>query len=82
LGAGLLQVKIKTFIWTTFVGVLPLTYFLTEGGASLSSYFETHTFFMLKDIFTTQLKIALIVLGCFALLPIIYKKCRDHFRSK
>lgn len=72
--AGLFRVRIKTFIWTTFVGVIPLTFFIADSGASLSQYFETHTRFTLQGVFTTQIKIALIFLGCIALLPIAYKK--------
>lgn len=82
LGAGIFRVKIKTFIWTTLVGVLPLTYFLVEGGASLSKYLETHTHFTLKNIFTTELKISLIALGLIALLPIAYKKLKPRFKKK
>ncbi len=78
LAAGLFHVKTRTFIWTTVVGVLPLTYFLVLGGSSLSTYFETHTTFNLREIFTTQLKISLILLGLFALLPIFFKKLWSH----
>lgn len=81
LGAGIFRVKIKTFIWTTLIGVLPLTYFLVEGGASLSMYLETHTHFTLKNIFTTELKISLIALGCIALLPIAYKKLKPNSKK-
>jgi uncharacterized membrane protein YdjX (TVP38/TMEM64 family) len=77
LGAGIFRViKIKTFIWTTLIGVLPLTYILVDEGANLSKYLETHTHFTLKSIFTTNLKVSLIALGCTALLPIVYKKLR------
>jgi uncharacterized membrane protein YdjX (TVP38/TMEM64 family) len=74
LGAGVFHVRTSTFIWTTLVGILPLTFFIAESGASLSGYFETHTHFVWRGIFTTQVKIALIVLGCIALLPIAYRK--------
>lgn len=74
LGAGIFRVRTSTFIWTTFIGVIPLTFFIAESGASLSKYFETHTHFTLQGVFTAQVKIALIVLGCIALLPIAYKK--------
>jgi uncharacterized membrane protein YdjX (TVP38/TMEM64 family) len=82
LGAGIFRVKVWTFIWTTLIGVLPLTYFLVESGSSLSKYFETHTHFVLKEVFSTELKISLIVLGCFALLPIAYKKLRSLIKKK
>jgi uncharacterized membrane protein YdjX (TVP38/TMEM64 family) len=77
-GAGVFRLRTFTFIWTTVLGILPLTFFLVEGAESLSKYFETHTHFKLKELFTLQLKISLIALGCFALLPVLYKK----FKSK
>lgn len=77
-GAGVFHIRTVTFIWTTLIGVLPLTFFLVDGGESLSKYFETHAHFQFKEVFTTQLKIALIALGCFALLPILYKKLKSN----
>lgn len=74
LGAGILRVSTKTFIWTTLIGVLPLAYFLAEGGSSLSQYFEHQAAFKLRSLFTTQLKISLIVLSVITLLPLAYKK--------
>lgn len=73
-GAGLFHIRITTFIWTTFIGIFPLVFLLVDGAKSLSKYFETHTHFELKEIFTTQLDIALLGLGCLALLPLLYKK--------
>jgi uncharacterized membrane protein YdjX (TVP38/TMEM64 family) len=78
--AGIVHVRTRTFIWTTLIGVLPLTFFFAESGASLSKYFETHANFSLKGIFTTEAKITLILLGCIALLPIAYKKFKRRRR--
>jgi uncharacterized membrane protein YdjX (TVP38/TMEM64 family) len=72
--AGVFRGRSGTFLWTTFVGVIPLTVVLAYSGASLSKYFETHTQFSLKDVFTPEIKIGLIALGCIALLPLAYKK--------
>jgi uncharacterized membrane protein YdjX (TVP38/TMEM64 family) len=80
LGAGLFHVRTWTFIWTTLIGVFPLTFFLAEGGASLSKYFQTHTHFYLKEVFTPQLKLSLIGLGIVALLPILYKNFKKKSR--
>jgi uncharacterized membrane protein YdjX (TVP38/TMEM64 family) len=79
-GAGVFHLRTRTFIWTTLIGVIPLTFFLVEGGESLSKYFETHTHFTLKEIFTTQLKISLLGLGLIALLPIAYQKYRSRHK--
>jgi uncharacterized membrane protein YdjX (TVP38/TMEM64 family) len=72
--AGVFHVRTSTFLWTTFVGVIPLTLVIAVSGSSLSKYFETHTHFSLKDVFTPEIKIMLIALGCIALLPLAYKK--------
>ncbi len=82
LGAGLLRVKTRTFIWTTLVGVIPFTFLVADSGVGLSKYFETHTHFTFEGIFTTEVKIGLIVLGCFALVPIIIKNWLDTRKKK
>lgn len=81
-GAALFTVKTLTFFWTTLLGVLPLNFFFVEGGASLSKYFETHTHFHLKNIFTPQLKLALVGLGLCALLPIFFRKLKSKRKKK
>jgi uncharacterized membrane protein YdjX (TVP38/TMEM64 family) len=80
--AGIFRVRTSAFIWTTFIGVMPLTFFMANSGASLSQYFETHTHFTLQGVFTTQVKIGLIFLGCIALLPIAYKKFIKNRKNK
>jgi uncharacterized membrane protein YdjX (TVP38/TMEM64 family) len=77
-GAGIFHTRTITFIWTTLIGVAPLAFFIAESGGSLSRYFETHTHFSLRGVFTPEIKIALIILGCMALLPIVYRKFRKH----
>jgi uncharacterized membrane protein YdjX (TVP38/TMEM64 family) len=72
--AGIFHVRTATFIWTTLVGVIPLTYVIAQSGSSLSIYLEAHEHFSWNGIFTTELKLGLIALGCIALLPLAYKK--------
>lgn len=74
--AGIFRAKTRTFIWTTAIGVLPLTFFLVDAAKSLSKYLETHTSLQWNEIFTLQLKISLISLGFIALLPVLYQKFR------
>jgi uncharacterized membrane protein YdjX (TVP38/TMEM64 family) len=76
--AGIFHVKTKTFIWTTFLGLIPLTYVIADSGSSLSTYFETHKHFSWQGIFTTKLKLCLIALGCLALLPLVKKWKEKH----
>lgn len=72
--AAYFKVNRWTFVWTTFLGVLPLTTILTYAGHSLHVLFAQNTKLKISDIFTTEIKIALIALGIIALCPIIYKK--------
>ncbi len=78
LAAGIFQVRIFTFAWTTLVGVLPLVTFLSIGGQGLSHYFLFYTHFSIKEIFTLKVKIALIGLGCLSLIPLFV----THWKKK
>jgi uncharacterized membrane protein YdjX (TVP38/TMEM64 family) len=72
--AGVFRIRPWTFIWTTLVGILPLSLVLVQGGKDLSKYFETHTHFSMKEVFTPEVKLILLVLGCLALFPIVYQR--------
>lgn len=70
------NVRLKTYIWTTLVGITPGAFVFTQAGRGLGAIFETADEFSVNAILNPQLKIALICLGIFALLPIIIKKLR------
>lgn len=72
--AAYFRVPFWTFVWTTFVGVIPLSYILSDAGHSLSRLFQMPGPITIGDAFTTPMKIALLILGLMALLPIFYKK--------
>ncbi len=67
------KVRYWTFIWTCLLGVLPLAYILTKAGQSLSDIFANGQPLALSDVFTPQMKFALIIIGLLALAPIVYK---------
>lgn len=69
-------VKLSTFIWTTFVGIIPGAFVFTQAGVGLGSLLEVEGEFNIASIFTTEIKIALIALAIFALLPVFIKKMR------
>ncbi len=77
--AAIYRVRIPVFIWTTLIGVAPLAILFSQAGQGLSTYVETHVQFKIGEVFNTQIKISLIILGCLPLLPILYKKL---FRRK
>ena len=70
------NVKTRTYIWTTFVGIIPGSYVYTQAGRGLSAIFEDGKEFSLESIFNIQMRIALIVLALFSLIPILVKKLR------
>lgn len=72
IACALMNVKRSTFIWTTFVGVLPLSFLVAQAGAGLSHYFDYHPSFSMVDFFTPEIKLSLIGLGLLALLPLSF----------
>lgn len=68
------NVSFMTFVWTTFVGIIPGAYVYTQTGAGLGAIFETGEKFSLGAVLNIQLRIALIALAIFALIPIFIKK--------
>ncbi len=67
-------VPLRTFIWTTLVGIAPGSFVFTLAGGGLEKIFETNQAFSINAIFNTELKIALTLLGVLALVPILVKK--------
>ena len=67
------RVKTWTFAWTTFLGVIPLTYILANAGHSLAAEFSKKSSLSIGDIFTFQVKLALLILGILVFIPLIYK---------
>lgn len=92
IAAAVLGADLKTFVWTTFAGILPATYAFALAGAGLDSMFaeQIKTFdtciaagggpcalqFSLSAFMTSEIFFALIALGCVALLPMILKTAR------
>jgi uncharacterized membrane protein YdjX (TVP38/TMEM64 family) len=62
------KVPLYTFVWTTFVGVIPSSFVLTQTGFGLAAIFESGESFSYGTVFNFQIQIALLALGIFALL--------------
>ncbi len=71
---ALFNVRLFTYVWTTFVGIIPGAYVYTQTGAGLSAIFEKGESFSLGSVFNWQLRIALVALALFALIPIVIKR--------
>lgn len=66
--AALAHVPLKTFIWTTAVGAIPLLFVYAFTGRQLSSIHS------IRDIMSMQMLIAFGLLALLALLPIVIRK--------
>lgn len=75
-------VKLFTFTWTTFLGIIPGAFVYTQAGVGLGAILDAGGNLSIDTIFNTQIKIALVALGIFALLPIVIKKLRKKKGSK
>ncbi|WP_420422174.1 TVP38/TMEM64 family protein [Simkania sp.] len=73
LAPAFFQVRLWTYILTTFIGIIPGTYVYSQAGSGLGAIFDTGQTFSLDAVFNTQIKIALVVLGVFVLIPIFVK---------
>ena len=63
--AGLTKISLKTFIWTTSVGILPGSFVYAFAGSQLT-HIESP-----KDILSGKIILAFVLLGIFAILPVI-----------
>lgn len=69
-------VSLMTFVWTTLVGIFPGTLVFTLAGEGLDKILENNKTFSISTVFNVQIKIALLMLGITALVPIVWKKIK------
>lgn len=69
-------VRLKHFVWTTLIGIIPGVYIYTQAGAALAEVFNSGEAFTLENILNWKMKIALALLAIFALLPVIYRRIK------
>lgn len=75
------NVQRTTFIWTTFVGIIPGTFVFVQAGTGLGAIFDTGAEFSIETIFNVQVQIALIALAIFSLVPIVVKKIIHKYKN-
>lgn len=73
--AGMTRIPLRTFFWTTAVGIIPGSIVYTFAGSQLR-YIQSE-----KDIFSTKILMALLLLALFALSPAIINHIRALRRS-
>ncbi len=74
--AGVTKIPLKTFLWTTSVGILPGSFVYAFAGQQLN------TINSLKDVVSVEILLAFVLLGVFALVPVVYKKFIKKDKSK
>lgn len=68
-----LKIDYWKFIWTTILGLLPLTIIVANAGRSLVKLFAQNRSVTLSEIFTTEMKLVFLFLGLISLVPIVLK---------
>lgn len=75
-------IALWTFVWTTAVGILPGVFVFTQSGVGLGSLLERNEEVSLGSILTLEMRIALLALGLFILVPVLYKWWRGRKSEK
>lgn len=74
--SALLDVRIVTFVITTFFGIIPGTFVYVWVGTGLGYIFDTNQQADLSIIFSPNILLPLLALAVLSLTPVIYKKIR------
>jgi uncharacterized membrane protein YdjX (TVP38/TMEM64 family) len=75
------RVPFVTYVWTTFLGILPGAFVFTQIGTGLGAILDSGETFSVNSLVNPQVKIALVALGLFALLPIFIKWLIKRFST-
>ncbi len=70
--AGLTNISLRTFVLTTLVGILPGAFVYAYAGQSLATLESP------RDILSTNIIIAFILLGLLALVPVLFRRREDE----
>ena len=68
--AGMTQVPLRTFVWTTSIGILPSSLVFSFAGQKL------HALESIQDIFTPDMIAAFLAVTLLVLIPLIYRRVR------
>lgn len=79
---ALLNVRLRTFIVATFIGIIPGSFVYVSVGNGLSHIFDKGETPNLGVIFTPSILLPLIGLAMLALIPILYKYFKDKNDEK
>lgn len=76
------KVPLITFFWTTLIGIMPGAFVYSQAGVGLAAIFDEGKELNIETIFNWPMRIALIALGFFVLIPVIVKKMRKKRGKK
>jgi uncharacterized membrane protein YdjX (TVP38/TMEM64 family) len=74
-------VRLRTFVFAAFFGVLPSTLLLAQFGSGLGEVLAQGSAVRLSSLLTPQILLALAGLGALVLLPVLYRAWRARRRE-
>lgn len=74
-------VALWTYIWTTFIGIIPGTFVLAQAGTGLGAILDSPEGFTIEGIFNRDVKIALVALAIASLIPIAIRWIRNRKKN-
>ena len=77
LAAAYFGVKITTFAWTTFLGMIPSVFVYTEAGKGLFNLLNSKNPLSPESFLNSELIIALSGLALLSLTPLLYKRLKN-----
>ncbi len=77
LAPAFFEVRLRTFVWTTFIGIIPGVFVSSQAGAGLGTIFDAESL-TLQTIFNTNVQVAFLALGAVSLIPLIVRKIRKN----
>ena len=78
IAAGALDVRLKTFTWTTCVGIIPGSVVYVAVGNGMSKVIAQGNQINLSIIFQPAILIPIIGLAVLSLIPIVYRRFKQH----
>ena len=72
------SIPVRTFLWTTFVGIAPGTFVYASVGAGIGAVFDAGGEANLGIIFSADVLGPLLGLAALSLLPVVYKKIKGR----
>lgn len=76
--AALLNVRLRTFILATFLGIIPGTFVYVVVGHEFNTLFASQQTPILKNIVTPSILFSLLGLTVLSILPVVYKRWKAY----